>query len=234
MEKQITGIWIKHPTLENVSANILTGEIRLNKKKLTIKTRADMYQYVIMKRKIYLVHRLVLECKLQRKIQEGYECNHINHTPFDNRAENLEEVSLQQNRKDKKHIIQDTDKTPKIVVWNTKDADGNDLTLYFKSQYACSKHLGISSARVYQICSTKGKKAHNLSYINALPEGKAFVKTTVFKKDFPEAKKEQLRLKNKAYYLKNREKLKSLSQVRYMKKVIGSRLRHAFAIGLLE
>lgn len=226
--QKITGIWIKHPQIKNLSANVLTGEIRYNKTKLALLTRADLYQQVCIKEYgTKLVHRLVLECKLQRMIKEGFECNHINHVPFDNRADNLEEVSIQQNRKDKKQCIQNMSKTPKCVAMVIKDEDDNDLTLYFKSQYACSKYLGISTARVYQICTTNGNTKHNLSYMNTpLPEGRAFVKTTTFKKDNKADVKQRIKQKNHAYYLKNKEKLKAKNKASYLKRL----MRETFGI----
>lgn len=89
--------------------------------------------------KTLLMHRIVLERKLRRPIQENMMADHINGNPLDNRRSNLREVTLIQNQ------------------WNSKKQKNNT-----------TQYIGVTNQDGYYIARIGGQKKILGSFKTAL------------------------------------------------------------------
>lgn len=151
-----------HPIFEKYQVNGLTGEFKhITKKKWTkgCEHESGYLQYtfdgITMR-----VHRFIWTC-FNGGIPEGHEINHINSIKTDNRLENLECISLAENRK--KAV-----KTKEMLNTRAKNAHNKqryvaskDLVTneekFFKSKNQASQYHGCSPSLVYMICEGKNR-----------------------------------------------------------------------------
>jgi len=90
--------WIKHPYLDIECSDF--GRIRFNKRRITYGTKAsDGYRLVIVKRKVYRVHRLIMEAFdpvgeiISEYADQKYRPAHVDHVdgnPANNLIDNLQ------------------------------------------------------------------------------------------------------------------------------------------------
>lgn len=92
--------WYQHPTMSNVRANGC-GILEIDGK-LRIGCKAGRYYFVMIDRKSYRSHRVLLECYLGRELKDEEIVDHIipvTEEDTDNSIRNLRKSSVQENRR---------------------------------------------------------------------------------------------------------------------------------------
>lgn len=107
-------------------------------------------------RKPYFNHRFIWEC-FNGEIPDGYDIDHINRCRTDNRIENLQCVTMAENRKKGYQCRIDKDwgsyAHKRIKAIKAIQEDGT--IKYFKNKSQCAKYYNISPAMVYLIVEKK-------------------------------------------------------------------------------
>lgn len=110
-------------------------------------------------------------------IPSGYEIDHLNSNKLDNRIENLEAVTMGENRRRAQKNNQAFREKAKISlslmrIIKMTDSEGY-VPLYFRSKSHAARYCGISPAMVYQCCEGRqkvSKERYRFEYCDVLPE----------------------------------------------------------------
>ena len=134
---------------------------RFRKEKILkpIITSNGYYQIELYKNsngKFYLVHRLVW-IAFNGQIPEGYEINHLDERPINNRLSNLSLVTHKENLNYGSRI----EKCSKPVLQFTLD---NILVKEYPSIIQAERELGFNSAHISACCKGKRKTAYNFKW----------------------------------------------------------------------
>jgi hypothetical protein len=127
-------------------------------------SKNSKYLYCCVKKKgerqkTVAIYRLIWEC-FKGKIPEGYEIDHIDNNPENNNINNLQCITLSENRKRRNHeFLKDIGNNAHKS--NNKNIKGINTTTneqhIFKSKSQAGKFYGCSPALVYCICEGKNK-----------------------------------------------------------------------------
>lgn len=108
------------------------------------------------KHKMFRLHR-VLWFVFNGDILDGYEIDHKDGNRNNNKLDNLQSITLNENRKKRNHNFMKniikirTDKNIKCLNLTTNEEK------VFKTKYQASKFYGCSTGLIYNICRGKGK-----------------------------------------------------------------------------
>lgn len=132
---------------------------RLKEKILKPQINRRYYKVCLCKqsiKKAYRVHRLVWEA-FNGQIPEGYEINHLDERPVNNRLENLNLVTHKENCNWGTRSERSTKKRSKPVLQFTLD---NILVKEFPSTIQIERELGFSCGNIVNCCKGRYKQAY--------------------------------------------------------------------------
>ena len=111
-------------------------------------------------KKKYQVHRLIYEV-FNGQIPEGYEINHLDERPVNNRLENLNLVTHKENCNWGTRNERSAKKRSKVVLQFTLD---DILVKEYQSTHQVERETGFASQYIIACCNGKYKTAYNYKW----------------------------------------------------------------------
>ena len=137
---------------------------RLKGKILKLQINRTGYYIVALSKnsivKKYQVHRLVYEA-FNGQIPEGYEINHLDERPVNNRLENLNLVTHKENCNWGTRNERSTKKRSKVVLQFTLD---DVLVKEYQSTHQVERETGFASQYISACCNGKYKTAYGYKW----------------------------------------------------------------------
>jgi len=133
----------------------------------TIYLTRGNYTCILYEGKLQRLNRVILKRKLGREISKKMHCDHINRNIFDNRRENLREVTAKENRNNQTSVkgklnpmfgksgkLHKRSKPVICITENKRFESGNLAALYY----------GLRRGDIYAVCSKRQKSAKGLVF----------------------------------------------------------------------